>query len=328
MKSEITIEYVKCRAGTMGVRLPIACSWSVSSFWKNCDKAIHDENPSLWTTYDNFHNGIGTMCFANTFQKQQEMIRQEMIRLHETGRNITDGVLGIVNEIMTLRKNHAAYFESIDKSIRNTTAVVVSVAADVSKIQSITRQVIDAVDIVSNDMKDISSDTSFIRSGVGRAAVELGTMLGVMKELKDAFEIIEKSRPFLTFVNDTFTMIWHLWGVLSSLWRSYFNAFQSSGYGYPIAISLLFLILWIWWYHFHGFLIKSSPLIIFSMLDHLQLDWLRHITPLLIAVICTIITLLSFVLYRLLSIIYMRRRRDVVNKRLEETYLKLMGSQY
>ena len=61
--------------------------------------------------------------------------------MHETGRNITDGVLSLVNDIPTLRIEHAAYFSLIDRGIQNITAAVVSVAADVFTIRDISYQV-------------------------------------------------------------------------------------------------------------------------------------------------------------------------------------------
>ena len=273
LRSEISIEYVKCRVEKMGGTLPNACyrTWT----WTRCDKAIHAEDPSSWTTYDNFYYGIGAVCFAHTFDKKQEQIQQEIIRMHETGRDITDGIHNLMNDLMDIRKEHADYFQSIDANIRNTSDIVVSVASEVSTIRDISNQVL-------GDMENISKDTLYIRSGVGDAAVELSTMLGVMGELQKAFEIVERSRPFLTFVNDTFVVLWHLWGVFSSLWHSFLNRFQNFYYGYTIASLSLFMMVWIWWYHFQGFLLKLFPIIILGTFDQISFDAFKRVSPFII----------------------------------------------
>ena len=136
VRSEVTIQYVKCRAEKIGVTLPGACRvWSW--FWAKCDKALHDENPSLWNTHESFYHGIESACFAHTFEKQLENIQQAMVKMHQTGHNITDGILSLVNEILTLRMEHTAHFKTIDKNIQNTTAAVVAVAVDVSTIRDV-----------------------------------------------------------------------------------------------------------------------------------------------------------------------------------------------
>src|SRR5947209_2921387 len=126
-RSEVTIAYVKCRAEKIGIALPNSCKgWSW--LWTKCDKAIHDNDPGLWITHEELYQGIEAVCFAYTFEKQQRLIQDEIGRMHATGRNITDGILDLLNEIITLRMEHAAYFRSIDEGIQNTTTNLLSVA--------------------------------------------------------------------------------------------------------------------------------------------------------------------------------------------------------
>ena len=85
----------------IGVILPKACrAWTWS--WKNCDKAIHDENPSLWSTHGIFYNNIESICFAHTFDNQQQKINDEMSRMHENGRKMTNGIMSLFDDIMKL----------------------------------------------------------------------------------------------------------------------------------------------------------------------------------------------------------------------------------
>lgn len=322
LRSEITISYVKCRADMIGVTLPSACrGWSWT--WTKCDKAIHDENPSLWSTHEDFYHGIEAACFAHTFEKQQQKIQQEILRLHETGHNITEGVLGLVNEILDLRIEHAAYFKTIDKSIQNTTAVVISVAEEVSTIRAISSQVAQEIISISSNMGEISNDTYTIRSGIEKGAVELNLMLGVIGELQEAFVIIEKSRPFLTFVNDTFIIFWHLWSMLSSLWRSYFFMFQTMYYGYPLAVFLLVLILYMWLYHFHSLLLKLSFIVVLCLLDQVSFDDFKHVSPYIFMLGCVALMSVSVVFYRLVSSFYVQRHHKFVNMRLDQAREKL-----
>jgi hypothetical protein len=313
VRSEVTIEYVKCRADKIGVTLPNACrGWTW--FWTSCDKALIDENPSLWVTHDGFYHGIDSACFAHTFERQQQTIQREIVKMHEKGVNITDGILSLFDEIFTLRIEHAAYFSSIEFGIQNITSVVISVAADMLKVRHTSEQVAREIISISNNMGEISNDTTFIRYGVGKATVELATMLGVVDDLQKGLEVLEKSRPFLTYISDTFAMLWWLWGTFSSLWHRYFSMFQNT----YIAVSILIPVVWIWLFYIHGLMNKLFPIIILGVLEQFLSKYFKHIPLYIVIPECATFIFVLVVVYRILSITYIRRRYNSRKPKLEQ----------
>jgi len=70
--------------------------------------------------------------------------------------------------------------------------------------------------------------------------------------------------------------------------------------------------MWVWWYHFHGFVAKLCSIVILCTLDQLSSDSFKR-APLYIIIPGGAAVLLVFIgLYRLFSIMYLRRELNQV----------------
>jgi hypothetical protein len=334
----------------MGGTLPCECdnasrqsgswSWSIISQCSgmSCGSILSETKHSLWLPYNHFYQGITAICFAYTFEKQQEQLDKKMEMMQENGENIMDKILTLADEIFTLRLEEKELFETIDISIQNTTATVVSVGVDVLRIRDTTDQVTQQLTSISGNMKGISEDTSVIREGMGGVLDNMGKMsndvldmrgeLGAAKdELTEVRGVIYENReafkmllPLLTFVKDTNKILLWLWGTFSSLWYSFFYIFRDIYGGELITFLILVFLLWVWLYRLRGPLVKLVPIIILSTFDRSSLDIFKHISPYVLITGCAVFLIVLMVVFRFLWIIYFHRHQKYLDKMLEQDY--------
>jgi ACT domain-containing protein len=325
-KSEITIEYIKCRVGTIDITLPNDCR-SRGWFWKTCDKKlILDKNPNLWTTYESFYRNIETVCFAHTYQKHQERRQQYLRKLHQIAWDNSNGIRDLMRDFITTREEHAAYFKSIDNGIHDANTAVMKMGDNVNAIHDISKVTADKLNSVSDNVVKLSSDMSHIEKTSEKAMTILNCIVRKLYELEKpvekAFDIINESRPFLTFANEAFGIVWHLWGTLSSLWHSCFFMFRNIYYGDIIAPLILLFLFSVWFFCLRGPIAKLIPIVILGILERSSLNGLERTSPYIIIAACFIFLLMFIFFYRLLSVIYVHRccvsARAILEKMYEE----------
>jgi len=268
MKIDLTNKYVRCRAESEGAELHYECKGWTSYLGMPCEKApVIEKNTDWWITHEIFYHDIEKMCFAHMFESWKQRSLQEYARLRKMDHKITDGFFTLVDEINDIRVKHAGYFESIEDGIRNSVAIMSSMAQDLRALHDKTEIVTRKLDSVSGNIDKISDDTSLVSDRTGEAAAMLETVLSMVNELqnpiREVIEFANGSHPHIPYIGNVFIAMRRMMSTLSPLFHMV---------GYPIAFVVSCSVVLVWWWYLRSPLVLIPSILFMCTLDMFLLE--------------------------------------------------------